>query len=533
MRVVSVDEMREIEDIAKSEFGFDEALIIENIGVQGSHIIGQVIDEQGLREEIVFLIGKGCNGSDAMAVARHLSNKGHRCRGFLMFPESDCSKELLNQVKMAKAYGVSINYIESVEQVSGYFQQMGSPIVVDGLFGTGVQLPLSNFMYDVISYVNDSALFIVAMDIPSGVESNTGAIQGNAILADMTLAIGFPKQGHYISAGAKYTGVLHTVDVGLPKDFQNQGNKYLLQPEYMLDLLSPRDKFADKKRFGHSLILGGSHGLTGAAALAGIASLKVGSGLVTVATWEPQYQELIPRLIPEIMYGYVPLDTAKWDILIKDLNKYSSIVIGPGLSRSARSRRLVLEVLNNFDGPVVIDADAINVLSYQEDKQVFAMRNAPTVLTPHFGEFCRFAGLEYEKLEQSPISYLREMVDNINCTVVLKGPCTFLGSSDGNTYFNFNPNDGMATGGVGDVLAGILGGLLGQEESLKEKTPLVQRYEEMNRVIAESIYIHSIAGKLAADKFGVRAMSARSLIKCLPDAFNTLEDSYDKIYREK
>lgn len=530
MRIVSTKEMKEIEKLAETEFHFNEKLIIENVGVQGAKAIISVLEENSYHDEILFLIGKGSNGADGLAIARHLSNLGHKCRGFVLFPESDCKVSLNEQIKMARAYGVKVNFIENTYQLSSYVEQLGPSVVVDALFGTGVQLPLSNFMYEIIEFVNDNCEFVFSIDIPSGIAGDSGDMQGNAISADITLAIGFPKLGHYVASGARYSGELYILDVGIPRKLSEQGDKFLLRPEHMVDLVNHRDKFADKKIFGHSLVLGGSHGLTGAPALASLASLKVGSGLVTAATWEPQYQEMIPRLIPEIMTGYIPLDTNKWDRIIQDLNKYSSVVIGPGLARSARARRLVLEVLNNYDGPVVIDADAINVLKYEEDKTVFTLRNAPTILTPHFGEFAKFAGIDVDDLTQKPVQYLKELVDSINCTVLLKGPCTYLGCTDGSVYFNFYPNDGMATAGVGDILAGILGGLLGQDPGLKGKEPLVQRYEEFNRTVAVSIYLHSLAGKIAAEDFGVRTMSARSLIDSLPKAFNILDSDISKIY---
>jgi len=532
MRVVTVKEMAEIEKITKDEFHFDDKLVIENVGISAASYLDKIFNEKEIDDEIVFLIGKGKNGADALATARHLSNKGHRCRAFILFSESECKAEVHLQSQMAQSYGVSINFIENIDQVTGYFDQIGPAIIVDGLFGTGVQLPLSQFMYDVIDYINQNSLFVVSIDIPSGVQGDTGFIQGNAIEADLTLAIGYPKVGHYISDGSKHCGDIKTIKVGIPRQFDFKGNKFLLRPEHMVDLLNPRDKFADKKYFGHSLVLGGSHGLTGAPALSSHASLRVGSGLVTAATWEPQYQELIQRLPAEVMYGYVPLDFNKWGRLIQDLDKYSSIVIGPGLARSSRSRRLVLEILNNFDGPVVIDADAINVLKFKEDKEVFSIRNAPTVLTPHLGEFSKFSDVSFEKITREPLKYLQELIENINCTVVLKGPCTYLGCSDGNIFFNYSPNDGMASGGSGDVLAGILGGLLGQETSLKEKTSLVSRYETFNRIVAQSVYIHSQAGKLAAESLGVRAMSAKSIIDYLPKAFSALDEKILKMYRE-
>ena len=533
MRIVSTSEMLEIEQISKEKFGFEERLIIENAGLLGAIKIEEILNNKETSGEIIFLIGKGNNGADGMAMARHLVNKGFRCRAFVLFPDSECKEELKFQLSMGKAFGVSINYIDTVFQLSSYVDEVGACAIVDCLFGTGVQLPLSNFMYDFIEYVNGVGVPIFSVDIASGVSGDSGEVQGNAICANITLAIGFPKLGHYIAKGPRQSGRIEILKVGFPQSFTEVGDKFLLRPEHMIDLVNPRDKFADKKVYGHSLVLGGSHGLTGAPALASHATLRVGSGLVTVATWEPQYQEMIQRLIPEVMTGYIPLDTSKWGRLLQDMNQYSSVIIGPGLARSARARRLVLEILNNYDGPVILDADAINVLNFEEDKKVFKLRNAPTVLTPHFGEFAKFCDIEYDELKKKPVKYLKELVDSINCTVVLKGPCTFLGCTDGSVYFNYLPNDGMATAGAGDVLAGILGGLIGQDAQVKENFSLVKRYEAFNRTVAFSIYLHSLCGQIAAKDFGVRTMGAQSLILSLPKAFKLIDEHFEKIYQEK
>jgi NAD(P)H-hydrate epimerase len=184
---------------------------------------------------------------------------------------------------------------------------------------------------------------------------------------------------------------------------------------------------------------------------------------------------------------------------------------------------LVIEVLNNFNGPVVLDADAINVLSLKEDHNIFAMRNAPTVLTPHYGEFSRFTGANIKSVLEKPIDHLRELVEAINCSVILKGPCTFLGSTNGNIYFNYFPNDGMAKAGSGDVLAGIIGGLFSQNFSHKESNSLSKEYNTFDKITSMGVIVHSLAGKHAAKKFGVRSMTALSIIESLPEAFLELE----------
>lgn len=532
MRIVDIKEMKEIEELAEKEFFFDERLIIENVGSSAAGIIQERILESSTSfSEVIFLIGKGNNGADGLAIARHLSSQGFATRAFLLFGEESWAPELKHQIKMAKAFGVKINSIDDTEQLVSYCTQVGGNIVfVDAVFGTGVRLPLSNFLYEVIDFVNTNSSYTISIDIPSGVEGDTGFIQGKAVSADLTLAVGLPKQGYYEADGIRLVGEVQVLDVGFPRKLLTEGNKFLLSLEHVVDPDNIRDKFADKKVFGHVLCLGGSHGLTGALVMASQAALKTGAGLVTAATWEPQYREMMSRLMPEVMTGYLPLDTEKWSRLIKDLPKYSCVVIGPGLARSTRARRLTLEILNNFDGPVVLDADAINVLKLEEDKNVFTMRNAPTVLTPHFGEFARFCGIPYEELERRPVKYLQALVEQINCSVILKGPCTYLGFSDGNVFFNYFPNDGMATGGVGDVLAGILGGMLGQEPELKDKSlSLSERYQVFNQTIGLSVLAHTMSGFFAAEKLGVRAMTALSLTDFFSQTFAELDEQIEKI----
>jgi NAD(P)H-hydrate epimerase len=526
MRIVTQKEMKELEAEAQKRFHFPEKLIIENVALRAAKAITEKLGDDISAGELIFLIGKGNNGGTGLAIARHLASMGHESHAFLLFDKNDPSQEVKDQLKISEAYGVRTAYIDEVTKLEAYFQQNSSPkIIIDAIFGTGVRLPLSQFIYDVIHFINQEKAFTISLDIPTGVEGDTGLIQGNAIQADLTLAVSLPKLGYYQADGARLVGEVEIISAGLPKQIMDKGgDKFLIDKNIRNELPQPRNKFGDKKLFGHTLVLGGSHGLTGALVMASTAALKVGAGLVTAATWEPQYQEFISRLIPEVMTGYVPLDQVKWGRLIKDLEKYDAIVIGPGMGRSNRARMLVLEILNNFSGPVVLDADAINVLSLKEDADVFKLRNAPTLMTPHFGEFSRFAGISLDEVNKEPFHYLREVIERINCTVILKGPCTYLGFTNGKTYFNYAPNDGMATGGVGDVLAGILGGLIGQEANLKKRVSLYNIYENLNRTILLGVMVHTRAGQAAAEKNGVRPMTATSLIEVFPEAFKSLDE---------
>ncbi len=526
MRIVTHSEMKELEKLAQTQFNFPEKLIIENVALLSAHAVVKKLGDDIRLGELIFLIGKGFNGGTGLAMARHLSSMGYDTRAFLLFEENDCSNEVKEQLKIAVNYGVKVTPIDDVVALESYFHHNTAPkIIIDAIFGTGVRLPLSHFLYDVINLVNQEKAFSIALDIPTGVEGDSGLIQGNAIKADLTLAVGLPKLGYYQASGPHHVGEVEVIPSGLPLSIINKnGDKFLLDEDLKDSLPPARNKFGDKKIFGHTLVIGGSHGLTGALVMSSTAAIKVGAGLVTACTWEPQYQEFISRLIPEVMTGYIPHDQSKWGKLIKGLDKYDSIVIGPGLARSLRARALVLEILNNFSGPVVLDADAINVLNIKDDAEVFKLRNAPTLMTPHFGEFSRFTGIPLEDVKNEPYHYLKETIERINCSVILKGPCTYLGLANGKTFFNFSPNDGMASGGVGDVLAGILGGLIGQEANLKKRDSLYNVYENLNRTILLGVLIHTWSGQFAAEKLGVRPMTATNLIDSFPEAFKALDE---------
>ncbi len=526
MRIVTQAEMKELEKMAQTKFHFPEKLIIENVAMVGARTIVEKLGEEINIGEIIFLIGKGNNGGTGLAIARHLSSMGLEARAFLLSDENSWSNEVKEQLQIARSYGVRTTVIDELSALEAYFEQNSSPkIIIDAIFGTGVRLPLSNFIYDVIHFINSHKAYTISLDIPTGVEGDSGRTQGNAIEADLTLAVGFPKLGYYQADGPRMVGEVVVLPMGIPFDLvMKGGDKFLMDEDLKDELPKERNKFGDKKLFGHTLVIGGSHGLTGALVMSSSAALKVGAGLVTASTWEPQYQEFISRLIPEIMTGYIPADQGKWTRLLKDLDKYDSIVIGPGLARSNRARMLVLEIMNNFSGPLVLDADAINVLNLKADAEIFRLRNAPTLLTPHFGELARFAGVPLEEVIREPYLHLKEVIEHINCTVILKGPCTYLGFPNGKTFFNFSPNDGMATGGVGDVLAGILGGLIGQEANLKKRDSLYNLYENLNGTILLGVLIHTWAGKFAAEKLGVRPMTATSLIEAFPEAFKELEE---------
>ncbi|PIP95743.1 MAG: hypothetical protein COW00_00375 [Bdellovibrio sp. CG12_big_fil_rev_8_21_14_0_65_39_13] len=524
MRVVDIQEMKEIESKSFEHYHFTEPLIIENVGVKGADLIETHIIQDQSFSEIVALIGPGNNGADALAIARHLKNLGHAVRAFDLFPNERKGSDIENQLRMAQKFGVKISQISDVDQIESYFTQTQQNfLVIDGILGTGVRLPLSNYLFDLINVVNDHSTITVAIDIPTGITGDTGAKSGNAIEAQVTLAIGFPKLGHFCGQGPVHCGEIITIDAGFPQEFAFGGDKFLLTKESVVSVYESRDKFAHKNSFGHCLVVGGSKGLTGALMMAGKAALKVGTGLVTTSTWEENYYELSTRSTPEIMTGVIPTEEQGEEEIIRKFGRYDSMVIGPGLGRSPQSRTTVMKALLHFNGPMVLDADALRVVTLEDLKSVAHTRKGATVLTPHAGEFAALMGITIQEVLDRPVETLRKAVDELNCCIVLKGPGTFIAFPNGELAINYYPNDGMASGGSGDVLAGIIGGLLAQSAEDPHASALFAKKSRTYETLLLAIMAHTLAGKHAADKLGVRAMTAVSIIDYLSDAFFELD----------
>jgi len=525
MRVVNTEEMKAIEKATIEGMGFDESLILENVGLESASFIEDTFLQDASYGELIVLVGKGSNGADGLAIARHLVNRGHSVRAFLLFSPEEFGEELNKQLKFARHFGVKVSEVRDTDQLESYFTQAAEEFfVIDAILGLGFRPPLSNYLFDVVNLMNEYASILVSVDVPTGINGDNGAMSGNALKADFTIAVGRPKVCHYVGEGAQHTGRLVVVDGGLPLSALEGGDKFLLSTYEVSAQLKLRDKFAHKNTFGHCLIVGGSQGLTGAPMMASMAALKAGTGLVTASTWEDCYPEMCSRISPEIMTGLIPTEEDDVEDIIRELKRWNSIVIGPGLGKGERSRRTVLNLLNNFSGPVVVDADAINVLNITEDAQVLAQRKWPTILTPHIGEFASFAGIEKDMVLENPLGYLKSLVDKTNCCILMKGACSYLGLPNGEIFINYFPNDGMASGGSGDVLAGIIGGLLAQSPMEVKSSAMFADKSVVYDAIKLALTAHTLSGKYAAKKSGARSMTAGSLIDHLGDAFNEIEN---------
>ena len=538
MRIVTSDEMRKIDEISATEYGIDSGILMENAGRAASQVLLEEFPDAGLETEIVVLAGKGNNAGDAFVVARRLLGVGRRVVVFYLSHVERYPAAVDKNLRILKALGAKLIAIDSLAEFEEYLQRSQSALtLIDGLFGTGLEGDLDGFLFDLVEFVNDSVANgkireVISLDIPSGVEGDNGLVRGTAIAATLTVSFGFPKVGHFLAPGASKCGRLVNVDISLPERFRRRRNpgqtesrdevtiessvpgmppivtarKELLSQDSVRPLLRARDPYGYKNAFGHCLLVGGSLGRLGAIELAGKAAHRVGTGLITVSTWTNCLPLLMARMPSEMMAFEIPPDLALLESPQSVLKNFSSIVIGPGLGVNAESERLVEGLLSVYPGPLVIDADAINVISELKLSNSLVQRRAPTVLTPHLGELARLLQTSVATIKEDLFSALKQAMDQTHAIVVVKGASTLVGSPEEPVYLNHMPNDGLATAGSGDVLAGMIGGLMAQGYDAFDAARI-------------GVRMHALAGRFAANRIGSHSMTASDLVDSIKEAF--------------
>ncbi len=516
LRICTNDEMRELDRIAETEMGIGPILLMENAGRAASEIIVEAYPESGVDDEILVFAGKGNNAGDAFVVARQLLGFGRRVRIFHLIKGSEYKGATAENFKILQRMKAKLTHVTDVGDLDEYLAQTGTPsLAIDGIIGTGLKGDLEGHFYEVIEVINRSVPNIVSLDIPTGVNGDSGQVQGIAIHASLTISFGFPRLGHFLPPGANYCGKLLNVDISLPHRFSKEGDKFLLQAKTVAKKLVRRDRYAHKNTFGHVLLIGGSPGRTGAIAMSTMAALRTGAGLATAATWNDAMPLLSQKLPPEAMTLAIGDDESSYEDQRELIKDFSAIVIGPGMGARPGAKRLVELLLTYYKGPLVLDADALNIIAEHKLHDRCRRRQAPTVFTPHPGEMARLLDCSKEDVIHDPIGALKKAVDLTHGVMMLKGAATLLLSPDEVMYLNHFPNSGMATAGSGDVLAGMIGGLLAQG---------VMGFDAAQ----VGVYLHSLAGERAARRTGSYGMTATDIIKNIPQAYLELRKKYDE-----
>lgn len=511
IRICGSAEMRELDLLAEAEFGLSSQVLMENAGLGAVQILLQKYPHAGVETEVLIFAGKGNNAGDAFVVARRLICQGRKVRVFHLLGGDSYVGPTQKNFEILKKLKAKMVFLETASHLESFFQSTSGPFtIVDGMIGTGLKGDLGGIFYDTVEMINRlNCAQVVSLDIPSGVNGDTGKIHGSSIMATLTVSFGFPKLGHFLPPGATRRGELHHLDISLPPKFAHEGNKFLLLPGPLSKLLHERDRYGHKNSFGHTLLIGGSPGRIGAIVMAARACHKMGTGLVTVSSWEDAMQTLALKLPSETMCVPIHLDGPEHEKYRRAIPQYSCIVVGPGLGLRSEAKQLLKELLMIYSGPLVLDADALNLIAEHRMHDLLAQRQTPAVLTPHLGEMARLLDTSKEAIQDDPVAAVQEAVKKTHSVVILKGAATLVGSSADLIHLNHYPNDGMATAGSGDVLAGMIGGLLGQKMSPSEGTLL-------------GIYLHSLAGDFAARQYGHRSMTANDIIENIGNAFQKI-----------
>ena len=450
--------------------------------------------------------GPGNNGGDALAVSRLLAERGCRVEVYLfntkgtLSPDCETNKERLAGVAGIDFHEITTQFVPPV--------LTAEHVVVDGLFGSGLNKPLSGGFAAVVKYINTSPATVVAIDVPSGLmgEDNTYNIQANIIRADLTLSLQLPKLAFLFAENAPFVGEWQLLDIGLSEEAieEKETDFALTEHEDVASMLKPRGKFAHKGNFGRALLIAGSQGMAGASVLAARACLRSGVGLLTVHIPFCNnfiVQTSVPEAMTEIDINDVRFSCAT------DTDDYQAVGIGPGLGKAGDTEAALLEQIESCQTPMVVDADALNLLG--EHRSYIGRLPKGSILTPHPKELERLVGKcqnSYERLTKA-----RELARSAGVHILLKGAYSVIIAPSGKCWFNPTGNPGMATGGSGDVLTGVVLALLAQGYDA----------ETAARMAA---YVHGLAGDIACKKHGVMGMTAGDIVTCLPPAWRMLEE---------
>ena len=460
---------------------------------------------------ITILCGKGNNGGDGLVVARLLHRRRARIHVVLLTSIADLSRDastMYRRLVRVTGRAVIARFL-SAEQTRPLLAS--SDILIDALLGTGLSSVVTGAYREAIDLINSTGKPVISIDIPSGLHADTGAILGQAIRATLTIACGLPKLGLYVDAGIDLAGAIRVVDIGIPAAYVDaiESRTLLLTSDSAFQALPDRAPSSHKGTFGHAGIIAGSVGKTGAAALAARAALRVGAGLVTVATPSSVNDVLEAKLL-EAMTISLPETKARTlarsglDRVVAFLQSRTAVAVGPGLSTHPETVELVQSLMKHLDRPSVLDADALNALAGRAS--LLTECKTPPILTPHPGEMAR---LEVDATAQTVnadrIGTARRFARERGVFVVLKGARTVIARPDGLVAICPTGNPGMATAGTGDVLTGMIVGLLAQRVSAWE-------------AVCAATYFHGLAGDLAAQQLGQPGMLAGDLIAQIPYA---------------
>ncbi len=521
MKVATAEIMRKLDRKAIDEFGIPGLVLMENaargtVGAMFRHFPGLA------QKRVAILAGRGNNGGDSFAVARYLLNRGVACQVYLFAAREEVKGDAAVNLEILSRMGGEVFEVLNMEEWQTHRGKVAAgDLLVDGIFGTGLKGEVKDFFREIIEFANSLGRPIVAIDIPSGLDSDSGKVLGTCIRASLTVTFGLLKRGLLILPGAEFCGRVVLVDISLSRRSIEEEtiNDYLTEGTDLLPFLPPRDRSANKGNFGHLFVLSGSVGKTGAATMVCQAALRVGTGLITLGIPE-SLNPIMAAKLTEAMTEPLPetkektLSLSSHDRIMDLCARKSALAIGPGLSLNTETARLVQRVVRSINIPAVIDADGLNALAPKLDSIRKAQKKL--IFTPHPGEMARILGTSVPEVQENRIQVARDFALQRGVILVLKGARSLVASPAGEVFINPTGNPGMASGGMGDVLTGMIGGFLAQGLPSLEAAKL-------------GVYLHGLVGDLVAYQKGERGMAATDLIEETPKVLRALASGEGRV----
>jgi len=513
--LATAEVMRGFDRAAIEGFGIPGALLMENAGrACVDELTKEFGDQAG--KHVVVVCGKGNNGGDGFVIARHLANRGARVDTLLLSPVSKLAGDAaLNYRILRKMETGTKGHLKivrlSAKTALRAFEE--AELVVDAIFGTGFTGVPKGTAKKMIGWINRRACPVVAVDIPSGVAATTGEVSGDAVRARLTVTMAHLKIGHCVGEGRVRSGQVRVADISLPREAVRvpRDPTFLVEGRDIAALLPERPFNAHKYSVGKVLVIAGSRNFTGAPALTALSALKTGAGAVLLCVPASIHGVLVRKLTDVIIAPCAETQagtfgTAAFAELAERLSWADVVVLGPGLSRHAETDRLVHRLVAEIPCPLVLDADGLNAMGGKTS--ILKRRKSPTILTPHTGELSRLVGGESASHDRLRVEAARKYARALKSILVLKGAPTVT-AHDGTAIVNSTGNPGMATIGSGDVLGGIIAGLIGQHVPCFKSA-------------YAGVYIHGMAGDSAAEHFGERSILATDILAHIPDALKAL-----------
>ncbi|HZX48835.1 MAG TPA: NAD(P)H-hydrate dehydratase [Nitrospirota bacterium] len=514
MYIATANEMNNIDRRTRDEYGIPTLLLMENAASGITRTVEQMlVSVKGKR--ITVICGRGNNGGDGLASARQLHNLGAKVSVYLLSDKADFKSEPAINLDIALKMGIEINEQGKYSMRTLSSRLRHSHLIIDAMIGTGLASAVKEEHRAVIELINTSKRPVAAVDIPTGINSDTGEIMGAAVMATTTVTFALPKRGHFLYPGSDYAGRLQIVDISIPAEAIEKEVIYLslLTGHDMQGIVPSRLSDSHKGTNGHALVIAGSIGKGGAAAMTALSCLRTGAGLLTLAVPE-RVQPIVAGKLTEVMTHPLAeteagtISSKEGDMLMELSRDKEVVAIGPGLTTNKETVSVVKRVIRETAIPMVIDADAINALA--DSPELLRDRKSATILTPHPGEMSRLTGKSTAEVQQDRIGTARDFAITYGVYLILKGAHTVIAEPSGAVYISPTGNPGMATGGTGDALTGIIAGLIAQGVEPADAAKL-------------GVYLHGLAGDIAAQETGMVGMIAGDLIEHIPTAIKQLE----------